>query len=128
MVFGKHINRYYLRYSYMLLLGLGSLVLVDYLQLFIPNLYQMVVNGMINGQVEVAGVVHPFDMDFLLDRICMPMILIILLMVLGRFLWRVCFFGTPGYFHKISVSFSGIGLNRVTFPFLGADRLDQLIY
>ena len=94
MVFGKHINRYYLRYSYMLLLGLGSLVLVDYLQLFIPNLYQMVVNGMINGQVEVAGVVHPFDMDFLLDRICMPMILIILLMVLGRFLWRVCFFGT----------------------------------
>ncbi len=94
MVFGKHINRYYLRYSYMLLLGLGSLVLVDYLQLFIPNLYQMVVNGMISGQVEVAGVVHPFDMDFLLDRICMPMILIILLMVLGRFLWRVCFFGT----------------------------------
>ena len=94
MVFGKHINRYYLRYSYMLLLGLGSLVMVDYLQLFIPNLYQMVVNGMINGQVEVTGVVHPFDMDFLLDRICMPMILIILLMVLGRFLWRVCFFGT----------------------------------
>ena len=41
---------------------------------------------------------------------------------------RVCFFGTPGYFHKISVSFSGIGLNRGTFPFLGADRLDQLIY
>ena len=94
MVFGRHINRYYLRYSYMLLLGLGSLILVDYLQLFIPNLYQMVVNGMIDGQVEIGGVLHPFDMDFLMDRICMPMILIILLMVLGRFLWRVCFFGT----------------------------------
>ena len=32
-------------------------------------------------------------MDFLLDRICMPMVGIILCMVTGRFLWRVCFFG-----------------------------------
>ena len=32
-------------------------------------------------------------MDFLLDRICMPLVGIILCMVFGRFLWRICFFG-----------------------------------
>ena len=94
MVFGKYINRYYLKYGYLLLLGLVALVAVDYLQLLIPNLYQLVVNGMIDGQVEQGGSIYPFDMDFLLDRICMPMTVIILLLVLGRFLWRVCFFGT----------------------------------
>ena len=39
MIFGKHINRYYLRYAPMLLFGLASLIAVDYLQLVIPELY-----------------------------------------------------------------------------------------
>ena len=93
MVFGKHINRYYLRFAPMLLLGLAALVAVDYLQLIIPNMYQMVINGINEGSVLVDGERIPFDMAFLLDRICMPMVFIILAMVLGRFLWRVCFFG-----------------------------------
>jgi len=94
MVFGKHINRYYLKNAFLLLLGLAALVAVDYLQLMIPNLYQMVINGMSTGSVTVDGVRVSFNMAFLLDRICMPMVYIILFMVLGRFLWRVCFFGT----------------------------------
>ncbi len=94
MVFGKHINRYYLKNAPMLILGLLSLIAVDYLQLIIPNLYQMVVNGMIDGTVQLDGATVSFDMEFLLDRICMPMVVVILCMVLGRFLWRLCFFGT----------------------------------
>ena len=93
MVFGRHINRYYLRYAWMLLLGLAALVAVDYLQLEIPELYQLIINGMNQGFVTLDGVQTAFDMDFLLDRICMPMVQIILCMVFGRFLWRVCFFG-----------------------------------
>lgn len=93
MIFGKHINRYYLRFAPLLLLGLAALVMVDTLQLEIPELYQMVINGVNQGEVWVEGVSVPFDMDFLLDRICMPMVKIILCMVFGRFLWRVCFFG-----------------------------------
>ena len=93
MIFGKHINRYYLKYAGMLLLGLAALILVDTLQLEIPELYQMLINGMSLGYVTVDGAQMAFDMDFLLDRICMPMVGIILCMVLGRFLWRVCFFG-----------------------------------
>ena len=93
MIFGKHINKYYLRYAPMLFLGLLALVLVDYMQLFIPELYRMVINGIEHGVVDVDGVTYTFDMPFLLDRICLPMIFIIAAMVIGRFLWRVCFLG-----------------------------------
>jgi len=93
MIFGKHINRYYLRYAHMILLGLLALVVVDVLQLEIPNMYQMVINGMNQGFVVKDGVTLAFDLDFLLDSICMPMVVIILSMVFGRFLWRVAFFG-----------------------------------
>ncbi len=93
MIFGKHINRYYLKYAWMLILGLAALVMVDFLQLEIPEIYRMVINGVNQGQVDVDGVMMTFDMDFLLDYICMPMVKIILCMVFGRFLWRVCFFG-----------------------------------
>lgn len=93
MIFGKHINKYYLKYAGWLLLGLAALVMVDYIQLIIPNLYQQVINGVNQGFVEVGGQTLPFDMDFLLDRICLPMVWIILAMVVGRFLWRICIFG-----------------------------------
>ena len=94
MIFGKHINRYYLKYAGWLLMGLATLVMVDYLQLEIPKLYRMLINGMNDGVVEYGGVLMTFDMDFVLDRICMPMVGVILAMVVGRFLWRICFFGS----------------------------------
>ena len=94
MIFGKHINRYYLRYAPMLIFGLMSLVAVDYLQLIIPELYQMVVDGMFAGSVTVDGMTLPFNMDFLLDQVCMPMVSVILAVCLGRLLWRICFFGS----------------------------------
>ncbi len=93
MIFGKHINRYYIKFAPHLLLGLATLILIDYLQLRIPNLYQMVVNGMNDGFVMIDNALVTFDMAFLLDRICMPLVTIILCMVFGRFLWRICFFG-----------------------------------
>lgn len=94
MIFGKHINRYYLRYALPLLLGLAALVAVDWFQLEIPKLYRMVINGMNTGAVEVDGATVPFDMDFLLERICLPLCLVIAVVVTGRFLWRVCIFGS----------------------------------
>ncbi len=93
MIFGKHINKYYLRYGWMLLLGIIALVGVDYFQLEIPELYQLIVNGVKNGMVSINGELVPFDMNVLLDNICLPMIIIIGIMLIGRFLWRVCFFG-----------------------------------
>ena len=93
MIFGKHINRYYLRYAPHLLLGLLALWTVDYLQLVIPEIYQMVINGMNQGYVRVDGVEYAFDMAFLLDRICKPMLIVAVAIVFGRFLWRVSIFG-----------------------------------
>ncbi len=93
MIFGKHINRYYLKYGPLLLLGLAALVLVDYFQLILPELYRIVVNGMNGDLVEVGGQLVPFTMDVLLDEVCLTTVVIILVMVVGRFLWRVCFFG-----------------------------------
>ena len=94
MIFGKHINRYYLRYAGWLILGMLALVIVDTMQLQIPKLYGMVINGMNEGVVSVDGTMVPFDLAFLLDHICMPMVQIILAMVFCRFLWRICFFGS----------------------------------
>ena len=68
----------------MLLLGVGALVLVDYMQLIIPEIYGSVIKG-INE--------NTLSLDFLLNEVCAPMLFVILCMVFGRFLWRICFFG-----------------------------------
>ena len=94
MIFGKYINRYYLKNAPVLLLGLAALLMVDYIQLLVPSLYRLVINGVNLGQVVVNGQTLPFDKTVLMQQICLPMIWIVLLMVVGRFLWRVCFFGS----------------------------------
>lgn len=94
MIFGKYINRYYLRNAPVLLLGLLALLTVDYIQLLIPQFYRLVINGVNLGQVVVNGQTLPFTKEVLLQHICLPMIWIVVLMVIGRFLWRICFFGS----------------------------------
>ncbi len=94
MIFGKHINKYYLKYAPLLLLGVLALLMVDIMQLKIPELYRMVLEGMRTGEVTLNdGSMRLFDMSFLVDEICGPMLWIILSLVFGRFLWRVCLFG-----------------------------------
>ena len=87
MIFGKHINRYYLKYLPMLLFGLFALFVVDVAQLRIPEYYRELINGMDPASAT------PLTLDFLLDGICQPMLIIILLMVVGRVLWRLCLVG-----------------------------------
>ena len=94
MIFGKYINRYYLKNAPVLLLGLLALLTVDYIQLLIPQFYRLVINGVNLGQVVVNGQTLPFTKEALLQHICLPMIWIVVLMVIGRFLWRICFFGS----------------------------------
>ena len=86
MLFGRHINRYYLKYAGWIIFGLLSLVAVDGMQLLVPQLYGTVVDGM-------SGKIDGFDLNYILDRICMPMVGIILTVAFGRFIWRYCFFG-----------------------------------
>ncbi len=94
MIFGKYINRYYLKNAPALLLGMLALIMVDIIQLKVPELYRLVINGINLGQVTVNGQLVPFDKMVLLQQICLPMIFIVIIMVIGRFLWRVCFYGS----------------------------------
>jgi hypothetical protein len=94
VIFGKYINRYYLKNAPVLLLGLLALLMVDYIQLLIPQFYRLVINGVNLGQVVVNSQTLPFTKEALLQHICLPMIWIVVLMVIGRFLWRICFFGS----------------------------------
>ena len=55
MIFGKYINRYYLKNAPALLLGLLSLLIVDIAQLMVPELSRLVINGVNLGKVVVDG-------------------------------------------------------------------------
>lgn len=46
MLFGKHINEYYLKYGIVLLTGIVALLLVDYFQLKIPDIVGDIVDGL----------------------------------------------------------------------------------
>ncbi|MBO4421861.1 MAG: ABC transporter ATP-binding protein [Clostridia bacterium] len=94
MIFGKYINRYYLKYSWVLLIGIASLVMVDSVQLIVPELYRITLNGIIYGETEINGVMREFSMDILLNNVCLPLLFVILALVIGRFVWRICFFGS----------------------------------
>ena len=72
MIFGKAINRYYLKYAPVLLLGILSLLTVDYIQLLIPELYRLVINGVNLGQVVVDGQTMAFTKEVLFQHICLP--------------------------------------------------------
>ena len=76
------------------MLGVLALFMVDAFQLKIPELYRMVINGIGSGQVEIGGEMRVFDMNFVLDEICLPMLGVILALIVGRFVWRICFFGS----------------------------------
>lgn len=93
MVLHKRFIHYYFKYGWLLLLGIAALVIVDYGQLIVPELYRTVVDGINNGSVFQNGVYVSFDMDFLLDYVCRPLLFVVLFICVGRFLWRVSFYG-----------------------------------
>ena len=113
MIFGRYINKYYLKYFALYLFGLFALVLVDYAQLIIPKIYRMLLSGINTGYIDEAKTL-PLNAEVLLDKICLPMFIITAAMLTGRFLWRVCFFGAgikaktdlrnKMFFHAIGLS------------------------
>lgn len=94
MIFGKYINRFYLKYALLILCGLIALAAVDYAQTLIPEMYRMVIDGADKGVVGIGNEIFTFDLQFVWDKICVPMFFIIVFIVFGRFLWRICLFGS----------------------------------
>ena len=82
MLFGKHINRYYLKYAPLFILGILALVAVDIIQLFVPEFLG-----------EVVKILKTPDGDR--QRIFTLGIYVLIVaagMFLGRFLWRITLF------------------------------------
>lgn len=83
MIFGRHINKYYLRYWYMFLLGIIATVVVDIVQLEIPNNYGTLIDYLEKEQLTIP----------LLMAIITNISIIIIILFVGRFLWRICLLG-----------------------------------
>ncbi len=83
MLFGKHINRYYLRYLHLFILGIAALVLVDIFQLRIPELFGELIDSINKNTLTTESLVATIKM----------LVIIIAIMFVGRFGWRICIFG-----------------------------------
>lgn len=84
MIFGKHINRYYIKYAIPFILGLLTLLMVDLLQVRIPNLLGKLINDFNQSNVNIDK----------LNEFVLSVAIIVIVMVLGRALWRVLIMGS----------------------------------
>ena len=81
MLFGRHVNRYYLKYSWLFIIGILALIAVDYIQLKIPE--------------YLGEVVYILDNNLDTSRIFTLGIYVLLVaagMFVGRFIWRIALF------------------------------------
>ena len=75
MIFGKNINRYYLKYLHYIIIGILALLVVDIYQLKIPEIVKNVIDGVNEGWLTMG------KLRAYLEEI----LLIALIMFVGRF-------------------------------------------
>lgn len=83
MIFGKYINCYYRRYWYYFFIGILALVLVDIVQLFIPEIIGNAISSLDKGTFV--------DKDYI--TVLLSLVGIGALMFIGRSAWRLCING-----------------------------------
>lgn len=79
MLFGKSVNKYYIRYLHLFIIGILALLLVDYIQLLIPENYGKLIDLIGNKTLTKES----------LFEIVFNMLFIVLCMFVGRFAWRI---------------------------------------
>lgn len=84
MLFGKYVNRFYIKYGLYFLIGIITLVAVDYIQLLVPEYLGQVVDILKSENV-------PIDLEAI-NRIVLYVIFIALGMFAGRIIWRLAIF------------------------------------
>ncbi len=95
MIFGKHINKYYLKYAIPFLLGIISLLYVDYVQIEIPRIFAGIID-----KLRESTLTNP-----ILNELVIRLVWIVLIMVVGRVLWRVFVFGSARFIeHDLRMS------------------------
>ena len=83
MIFGKHINKYYLKYLWIFLIGIFALFAVDIYQLRIPEIFGSIVDSLEEKLLTRE----------MLSEHMYNMFIILLVMFVGRFLWRITILG-----------------------------------
>lgn len=108
MLFGKYVNKYYLKYSWLFLIGLVGLVAVDVFQLFIPEYLGKLVDMFDGGAIDKVA----------LKEIILGVMVVALVMFFGRIMWRLSIFNAS---QRIEADL------RHTM-FLKSERLSQRYY
>jgi len=83
MIFGKTINKYYKKYFPMFALGLVTLIIVDYVQLEIPNYIGALIDELKLESTDQAGI-----LEYIVD-----ISIFVIIIIVGRFAWRLLIFG-----------------------------------
>lgn len=79
MLFGRTVNKFYIRYFHLFIIGILALLLVDYIQLLIPENYGKL--------IDLIGTKTLTEES--LFEIIFNMLFITLCMFVGRFAWRI---------------------------------------
>ncbi len=87
MIFGKHINKYYIKYGIPLFLGILVLLVVDWYNLAIPRLFGEFIDNL------EGALTDPFTGGMLWTFI-VEVSKVVLIITVGRFVWRMLIMGT----------------------------------
>ena len=82
MLLGKYINKYYLKYIWLYLIGVAGLVVVDWFQLLLPEYLGKIVDLFDGGSVDTSA----------LNEVVVGVIFVALVLFLGRVMWRLSIF------------------------------------
>ena len=115
MLFGRYINKYYLKYAIFFIIGIAALVLVDIAQLFAPQYLGEIVN--ILTELDTSSGMPP-EIKSRLIYIIIATIVIAAVMMVGRMIWRFTIFHAS---FKIEAKLR-------EEMFLKAERLSQRYY
>ena len=113
MLFGRYINKYYLKYAIFFIIGVAALVMVDIAQLFVPEYLGEVVDILTKSGNALTD-----ELKARILYIIIATVVIAGVMMLGRMLWRFTIFHAS---FKIEA-----GLREQMF--LKASRLSQRYY
>ncbi|MCR5490864.1 MAG: ABC transporter ATP-binding protein/permease [Bacilli bacterium] len=83
MLFGKHINKYYKKYWYLFLIGIVTLIAIDYAQTILPEALGEIVTLFQHGGGSSESQVMP---------IVWRVVIVALVLAAGRVIWRVSIF------------------------------------
>lgn len=93
MIFGKHINKYYLKYWYLFFWGFICLVVVDIVQLFVPLLVGQIITALdpstIDSFATMDIVIENGWFRFTLGYVTIAILVIGIVITLGRMGWRL---------------------------------------